>query len=147
CGALGIGAVTPHKVFDSMGTAEVLLGTLEPRPLTAEDYESGLSFGCHVVPGRYYWLGGLSVSGGSVEWLRTIFDAPQMSYQQLDDLLARGDAAPIDILYYPYLLGGGSSSLNRGHSARAAFIGLEAHHRQIDLLKAVLQGTAYEMER
>ena len=147
CGALGIGAVTPHKVFDSMGTAEVLLGTLEPRPLTAEDYESGLSFGCHVVPGRYYWLGGLSVSGGSVEWLRTIFDAPQMSYQQLDDLLAQGDAAPIDILYYPYLLGGGSSSLNRGHSARAACIGREAHHRQIDLLKAVLQGTAYEMER
>jgi len=29
----------------------------------------------------------------------------------------------------------------------AVLIGLEAHHRQIDLLKAVLQGTAYEMER
>lgn len=148
CGALGIGAVTPRKVFDSMGTAEVLLGTSEPRPLTVEDFESGLSFGCHVVPGHTYWLGGLSVSGGSIEWLRTIFDAPQMSYQQLDDLLAQGDAAPIDILYYPYLLGSGSSSLNhRLSSSRAAFIGLESHHRQIDLLKAVLQGTAYEMER
>lgn len=148
CGALGIGAVTPRQVFDSMGTAEVLLGTLAPRPLTAEDYASGLSFGCHVVPERDYWLGGLSVSGGSIEWLRTIFDVPQMSYQQLDELLARGDEAPIGILYYPYLLGGSSSSLNKRLSAaRAAFIGLERHHRQIDLLKAVLQGTAYEMER
>lgn len=148
CGALGIGAVTPRKVFDSMGTAEALLGTLAPRQLTAADFESGLSFGCHVVPGRYYWLGGLSVSSGSIEWLRTIFAAPQMSYQQLDDLLARGDEVPIDILYYPYLLGGSSSSLNQRLSAsRAAFIGLQSHHRQIDLLKAVLQGTAYEMER
>lgn len=148
CGALGVGAVTPRKVFNSMGTAEVLLGTLEPRSLTQRDYESGLSFGCHVVPDRYYWLGGLSVSGGSVEWLRTIFGMSQMSYQQLDQLLAEADYEPTDILYYPYLLGSTSSSLNRLLSAaRASFIGLDAHHRQIDLLKAVLQGTAYEMER
>jgi xylulokinase len=131
-----------------MGTAEVLLGSLEQRRLSQADYDSGLSFGCHVVDDRYYWLGGLSSSGGSVEWLRTLLGGEQLDYRQLDDMLAQADHTPTDILYFPYLLGSSSSSLNRKLAAgRGAFIGLDTHHRPIDLLKAVLQGTAYEMER
>ncbi|HMM28646.1 MAG TPA: FGGY family carbohydrate kinase [Aggregatilineaceae bacterium] len=147
CAALGVGAVTERQAFDSMGTAEVLLGALERRDLTRAEFESGLSFGAHVVPERGYWLGG-SMSGGSVEWLRTPLGSPPISYRQLDDLLAAADEAPTEILYYPYLLGGASSSLNqRLTMARAAFVGLGKQHGQADLLKAVLQGTAYEMER
>lgn len=148
CGALGAGAVTPTTIFDSMGTAEVLLGTLPKRDLTESDYQSNLSFGNHVVEGLYYWLGSLSSSGGSIEWLRTLFGKDQLTYQQINDLLNRCNYEPTEILYFPYLLGGSSASLNRTISAtRAAFIGLSAHHRQADLVKAVLQGTAYEMER
>lgn len=148
CGALGAGAVTPTTIFDSMGTAEVLLGTLPKRQLTISDYQSNLSYGCHVVEGLYYWLGGLSSSGGSIEWLRTLFGKEQLTYKQLDELLDQRDYEPTEILYFPYLLGGSSSSLNRNISAaRAAFVGLGTHHRQADLVKAVLQGTAYEMER
>lgn len=40
CGALAAGVVMPKKVFNSMGTAEVLLGTLAPRPLTQVDFSS-----------------------------------------------------------------------------------------------------------
>jgi xylulokinase len=148
CGALAAGAVIPKKIFDSMGTAEALLGTLDPRPLTQADFASGLSFGCHVVPGCNYWLGGLSASGGSIEWLREMFGKDQITYRQIDELLEPADYSPVDILYFPYLLGSSSSSLNRTLStSKAAFIGLDARHRQIDLFKAVLQGTAYEMER
>lgn len=148
CGALGAGAVTPTTIFDSMGTAEVLLGTLAKRELTISDYQSNLSFGRHMVDGLYYWLGGLSSSGGSIEWLRSLFGKEQLTYKQLDELLDQRDYEPTEILYFPYLLGGSSSSLNRATSAaRAAFIGLGTHHRQADLVKAVLQGTAYEMER
>lgn len=148
CAALGAGAVTPATIFDSMGTAEVLLGTLARRDLTISDYQSNLSYGCHVVEGLYYWLGGLSSSGGSIEWLRSLFGKEQLSYKQLDELLNQRDYEPTEILYFPYLLGGSSSSLNRNVSAvRAAFVGLGTHHRQADLVKAVLQGTAYEMER
>ncbi len=148
CGALAGRAIVAQRVFDSMGTAEVLLGTLEQRSLTSTDYELGLSYGCHVVPDCYYWLGGLSSSGGSIEWLREIIGKDQLTYQQLDELLAEADYIPSPILYFPYLLGSSSSSLNRKEPAgRAAFVGLDASHRQTDLAKAILQGAAYEMER
>lgn len=148
CAALGASAVTPTTIFDSMGTAEVLLGTLGKRQLTISDFQSNLSYGSHVVEGLYYWLGGLSSSGGSIEWLRSLFGKEQLTYKLLDELLDQRDYEPTEILYFPYLLGGSSSSLNRNISAaRAAFIGLGTHHGQADLVKAVLQGTAYEMER
>lgn len=148
CGALASKTITQERVFDSMGTAEVLLGTLKQRSLTLADFESGLSYGCHVVPSCYYWLGGLSASGGSVEWLREVFGKDQLTYQQLDGLLAQADYLPIPILYFPYLLGRSSSSLNRQKPAsRAAFVGLDASHRRVDLVKAILQGAAYEIER
>jgi xylulokinase len=148
CGALAVGAVAPLRIFDSMGTAEALLGTIEPRSLTQADFESGLSYGCHVVSDRYYWLGGLSSSGGSIEWLRDMFGKDQLTYQQLDEILTQTDYTPSPILYFPYLLGSSSSSLNRKEPAvRAAFVGLDASHRQMDLTKAILQGAAYEMER
>lgn len=147
CAALGAGAVAPDQAFDSMGTAEALLGTLAPRALTQADYDSGLSFGCHAVRDQMYWLGGLSSSGGAIEWLRSVLGAGA-GYEQLDRWLRETDASPADVLFFPYLLGSSSSSLNRGLAAsRAALIGLDAQHQPADLVKAVLQGTAYELER
>src|SRR5215216_1344535 len=66
--AFAMSVTSPGKVFDSMGTAETLIGALPERTLTKGDFDSGLIYGCHVAPGRGYWLGSLSASGGSVEW-------------------------------------------------------------------------------
>jgi xylulokinase len=77
-----------------------------------------------------------------------MFGKDQLTYQQLDEILTQTDYTPSPILYFPYLLGSSSSSLNRKEPAvRAALVGLDASHRQMDLTKAILQGAAYEMER
>ncbi len=144
CAALGAGVVEPGKVFDSMGTAETLLGVLPERPLTEADYSTGLHYGCHVARGKGYWLGGLSASGGSVEWFRSQILGESTTYAEIDALLQPGRPGPTGILYYPYLLGGGT--LVPDPQARAAFIGLTAAHNRSDLLKAMLEGTAYEVE-
>lgn len=141
CAAFAAGTtLTPETMLDSMGTAETLLGSWKGHSLGQAEYESGLLFGCHVVPNTHYWMGSLSASGGSIEWLRNIFDDSPMSYEQIDSLLESINK-PTGILYYPYLAGS-SSNGNVG----ASFIGLKQQHNRAYLLKAVIEGTAYEIE-
>lgn len=141
--ALAVGATEPGGMLDSLGTAESLLGALPARPLTRDDFATGLSFGPHVAPGRMYWMAGLSASGGSLDWLRGVLADPPLSYEATAALLAACDPAPADLLYLPYLLG--AQAPRPDPAARGAFVGLTAAHTRGDLLKAILQGTAYEM--
>lgn len=144
CAAFAVGAVDPGQVFDSLGTAESLAGALDERRLGEKEFKSGLSYGCHVAHGRMYWLSGLSAAGGSIEWLRGVLGDPPLTYEGLEDLLQHASPEPSGILYFPYLAGSGSP--HSDPAVRGAFIGLSAIHGRADLLKAVLEGTAYEIE-
>lgn len=144
CAAVAVGAHLPGVVFDSMGTAESLLGTLVSKGLGETEFNSGLSYGRHVAGDGFFWLGGLASSGGSVEWLRARLADPPLRYDQLQALLAEATDDPTGILYFPYLSGSGTPWPDA--TARAAFIGLRAAHTRADLLKAALEGTAYEIE-
>jgi sugar (pentulose or hexulose) kinase len=150
CAAFAAGATRPGWVMDSMGTAEVLLGAVEmpadrveEQPLDRAQLDSGLLYGPHVVPGHRFWLGSLSLSGGAVEWLRGVLDRDRMSYGELEALIAGAGPQPTGILFFPHLAGKG---LRAGRSG-AAFLGLHLGHTRADLARAVLEGTAYEIER
>ena len=142
--AFAMKVTSPGKVFNSMGTAETLLGALPERILTQDDFRSGLIYGCHVANGCGYWLGSLSASGGSVEWLRAQLGHKPLSYDEIDALMASARPEPTGILYFPYLVGSGPPHADP--LIRGAFIGLSASHGRADLLKAVLEGTVYEVE-
>ncbi|WP_123040251.1 FGGY-family carbohydrate kinase [Cohnella candidum] len=142
--SVAIGVTRPGEVMDSIGTAETLLGVFDRRALVQEDWDSGLSFGLHPANGRLFWMGGLSASGGSVEWFRTALSDPALSYEKIIGLLDGTSPEPTGILYFPYLSGSGAPMPDP--DAKAAFFGITSRHRQADLLKAVLEGTAYEME-
>ena len=86
----------------------------------------------------------MSASGGSLEWLRRLLGHPPITYQDIDDILEGAKPEPTGILYFPYLSGSGSSHTDT--LARGAFIGLTKDHTRSDLVKAVLEGTAYEAE-
>lgn len=140
CAAFAAGAISPDTMLDSMGTAETLLGIWDGKSLGQREFESGLLFGCHVIPGMNYWMGSLSASGGSIEWLRGIFNDKPMSYETVDALL-ESVQDPTGILYFPYLSGSSTNSF-----ALASFIGLTQSHTRAHLLKAALEGAACEME-
>jgi sugar (pentulose or hexulose) kinase len=144
CAAFGAGAALPGQVFDSMGTAETLIGMVDQLELGEKAYASGLAYGCHVSRDRYYWLGGLSASGGSVEWLRAVLGDQPLSYPEMESLAAQSPPGPTGILYFPYLAGSGTP--HPDPRVKGAFIGLEAGHTRADLVKAVMEGTAFEME-
>jgi xylulokinase len=144
CAAFAVGAAVPGTAFDSMGTAEALVGAIGARVLGQPAYNSGLTYGPHVVPDLGYWMGGLSAAGGSVEWFRALLSDPPLPYEALDQLLAAAGDDPTGIVYVPYLLGSGTP--HPDPLATGAFIGLRAEHGRADLAKAVLEGMAYELE-
>ncbi|UCD99969.1 MAG: carbohydrate kinase [Chloroflexota bacterium] len=139
----GIGMDT-QKVFDSMGTAEALIGRFPKPALGVEEYQSGLVFGRYVSGEGLYWMGGLSSSGGSLDWLRSVLSDPPLSYLELKEILDQSSPGPTGIIYLPYLTGSGSPHTDI--HARGAFFGLKRSHSQADLVKAILEGTAYEAE-
>lgn len=144
CALIGAGVGAPGQALDSMGTAEVLAGACAPGPLDARAGSSGLAFGIMPLTGAHYWLGGLSAAGGALDWLRGILATPPLSYADLATLQATLTPEPGELLFLPYLAGSGAPLPNP--AARGAFIGLAAEHGRADLLKAVLEGTAYQLE-
>jgi xylulokinase len=144
CASFAARAVRPDTVFNSIGTAETLIGILPDKELGQAEFESGLSFGRHVAPGMLFWMGGLSASGGSVEWIRHVLDESVLSYRELEKLVALKEPGPTELIYVPYLSGSGAPKPNP--RAKGAFVGLQRQHGRADLAKAVLEGVAYEME-
>ena len=137
------GGLAPGAVFNSMGTAEAIMGVLPARPLTAADHASGFAFGCHTVPDMLYWLGGISASGGSVEWLRGLLGERPLPYRRMAALLDQAGDAPTGILYFPFLAGRGSPHSDM--AVRGAFTGLSAAHGRPHLVKAAVEGVCYEV--
>jgi xylulokinase len=127
-----------------MGTAEALVGVYQARVLGETEFRSGFAFGCHVLPDLKYWMGGLSASGGSIEWLCRLLGENTLTYDELSTLAAKARHGPSGILYFPYLAGSGSPHTDI--QVRAALIGLDAAHSREDVCKAILEGTALEIE-
>lgn len=144
CAAFAAGVGAGGWAFDSMGTAEALLGALPARSLGELEHRSGLSFGLLSDGAGMYWLGGLSSSGGALEWLRRLLGDPPLSYQELAKLAEQAGRQPGDIMFMPYLAGAGAPRPDP--ELRGALLGLDARHGRADIVKAVLEGTAYQME-
>ena len=142
--SLAAGIVSPGNVYNSMGTAETLVGTFTKRKLTKADYDSGLSFGLHPTNDMFFWMGGHSSSGGSVEWMRDILGDNRLTYAEINDYLETAEDKPSGIIFYPYLTGSGAPNANP--HATAGFLGLKKNHSKTDLLKAVLEGNSFQME-
>ncbi|TCN01884.1 xylulokinase [Paenibacillus sp. BK033] len=144
CASLAVGLSPRGGIYNSMGTAETVVGSFGERTLTEADYASGLAYGLHPVPGQLFWLGGHSSSGGSVEWLREVIGEEKAGYERILELLDEASPMPSGIIYLPYLSGCGAPAPDP--YAKAAFIGLAKSHGRRELLRAVLEGNAYQME-
>ncbi|MBD2868801.1 FGGY-family carbohydrate kinase [Paenibacillus arenilitoris] len=144
CASLAVGSSLDGGIYNSMGTAETVVGAFAARELTKADFASGLAYGFHPVPGHLFWLGGHSSSGGSVEWMRGILGDEKVGYERILELLDEAPPSPSGIIYLPYLTGCGAPTPDP--YAKAAFIGLTARHGRGELLRAVLEGSAYQME-
>ena len=143
CASLAVGAVQTGEVFASMGTAETLVGMMEPRALGQAEFNTGLSYGYHVIPGYQFWMGGNPASGGAMEWTRKLLADEAISYDSIQQMMAKVPDGPGEVVFFPYLSGSGAPNPNS--KTRGSFIGLSYANDKADMIRAVCEGTAYQL--
>jgi xylulokinase len=140
--ALGCGIIGPESgAYSYLGSSSwVSLAADEP---LLDPQMRSMTFN-HVVPGRFVPTATMQAGGASLEWIIDVVGSGgESGYSSFLPALptARGSA---DGLYFlPHLLGERSPYWNP--RARAAFVGLARHHGPADLVRAVVEGIAFNL--
>lgn len=100
----------------------------------------------HVVPNRFVPTATMQAGGASLQWIVEALDGGRdaaTAYGELLDAAAAAGASTDDLFFLPHLLGERSPYWNP--RARAAFIGLARHHDRPNLVRAVIEGVAFNL--
>lgn len=137
--AVGCGIVETGRIAITLGTAgHVVAEATAPRPMP----DAGLWQIPHGVFGRQLWLGLIMSGGLSLSWFRSVLahDAPP-DFKTLERLAAGIPAGSDGATFLPFLEGA-ATPYNRP-DARGAFLGLSSAHRTGHMVRAVMEGVAF----
>jgi len=98
----------------------------------------------HVIEGRYVPTATMQAGGASLQWIvEALEPGNSAAYSELLDAAASATASQDELYFLPHLLGERSPYWNP--RARAAFIGLARHHDRANLVRAVVEGVAFNL--
>ncbi len=140
--ALGVGAVHPGHVMLGTGTAWVLLAA------TARLVEPVIddAFVCtHVVDGLYGHMLSLRNGGSAFAWMADLLGLDWQDSEEADRLLVSAPAGSDGVRFWPFLAPGAGAGLKPGTAGRLA--GLRLSHGRAHLLRAAVEGLAFELAR
>ena len=138
---VGVGAAEPGALYAYLGTSGWIAASQDAvTPMPAR----GVFTICHPQPGRYIQVAPVLTAGGNLEWLRRALatvESDPPAYTRLNTLAAQAQPGSGGVLYLPYL--NGERSPFSDPLARAGFLGISGATTQADLVRAVMEGTAF----
>ncbi|MDR7233700.1 xylulokinase [Agrococcus sp. BE272] len=141
--AVGAGVVAPEDgAYVCLGTSSWISFSAE-QPVLDPSMRT-FTFD-HVVPGQYVPTATMQAAGASVSWINEVL-SPEPDGRSLAELVAQADtddAATGGLYFLPYLLGERAPRWNP--DARGAFVGIGRHHGRAHLVRAVLEGVAFNL--
>lgn len=141
--AVGAGVVAPEDgAYACLGTSSWISFVAE-RPVLDPSMRT-FTFD-HVVPGQYVPTATMQAAGASVSWINEVL-SPAPDGRTLAELVGQADtddAATGGLYFLPYLMGERAPRWNP--DARGAFIGIGRHHGRAHLVRAVLEGVAFNL--
>ncbi|MBR23024.1 MAG: xylulokinase [Leifsonia sp.] len=141
--AVGAGVVAPEDgAYVCMGTSSWI--SFAAREPVLDPSLRTFSFD-HVVPGLYVPTATMQAAGASLTWIDEIL-TPSGSASSLHQLVADADtddASTGGLYFLPYVLGERAPRWNP--DARGAFVGIGRHHDRAHLVRAVLEGVAFNL--
>jgi xylulokinase len=149
CATCGSGVVREGSSYIYLGTS-TWMAIASDRPLIDPSRRT-FTF-CHFKRGLYFPAGTMQAGGGSYQWMKNTLcrseslcadEAGVDVYDILNLKAKKVQAGSGGILYLPYLMGERSPLWNP--DARGCFIGLSMAHTKEHLIRAVLEGVAYNM--
>ena len=132
--ALAAGLTHAGDMAIILGTSAVVLGV--------SDHPVPGSF-CHAQSDLWLRLDSLHAGGKSLQWLRDLL-SPGESLASFTSAAVSAPPGSHDLLFLPFLMGERGA---RGGGAPGAFVGLTTEHGRDDLVRAVLEGVAFELRR
>lgn len=139
--ALGSGVTRAGQVMFGAGTAWVLLAVTDHRV----EPVAGAAFVCpHPVPGLYGQIVSLHNGGSALGWVRQ-FVAANSGPADLEDLIGSVEPGCGGLSFWPFLAATAPAGLAPGTMGR--FDGLRLGHRPAHLVRAVVEGLAFELGR
>lgn len=158
CGGLGVGAIVPGRVADSMGTYECLLAVSDQPSLTDAALASSLNSYCHVVPDKFVTLAYFP-SGIMIKWFHDLLyeevsgesaiaegeDPSDVESRHYATLERGAPAGPTGLCITPNLIGTCNPDFNP--QARAIISGLGPNTSRSQIFKGILEGLACEMSQ
>ncbi len=148
CGALGMGALLPGMITDSIGTYECLVAVQDEPTLDDASLAGSLNSYCHVIADQYITIAYFP-SGIMVKWFCDSFcaeDAAQAraSGRDLHDWLEdKAPPGPTGLCILPHLIG--SANPHFDPRATGAIIGLTQTTDRFSIYKGILEGLACEL--
>ncbi len=146
CATVGAGVVRKNEGYNYFGSSS-WIAIATPSPVI--DPKMRIFNLCHLAPGLYMPVGTMQSAGGSYDWIREVLFPSELgietdaAYVHLNEWAGNSPPGAKGILFLPYLIGERSPHWNE--DARGAFIGLARSHSVGDVVRAVLEGVAFNL--
>ncbi len=148
--ALGAGVICEGMCVDGMGTVECITVAFN-QPVLTEAMRAH-NYGCysHVVPNMYATIAYNYSAGSILRWWRDLFGAQEIAEAHergvdvYDLILSDLPEGPSGLIWVPYFAGSGTPYLDP--HAKGAIIGLALDTDRRRLVKALLEGTCFEID-
>jgi xylulokinase len=142
--ALGCGVISDGVLGVTLGTAgHVVISSKRQLPRSGD----GLWQIPHMIEDRIIWLGLIMAGGLSLSWLYRVANLEQ-STRSFEEFVALAEAvAPgaRGLFFLPFLEG--AATPYERPNARASFIGLTSSHGVAEMIRAVMEGVAFNLRQ
>ncbi|MGO1769301.1 MAG: xylulokinase [Microbacterium sp.] len=141
-GALGAGIVDRASgVYTYLGSSS-WVSYADTKPLL-DPLMRSMTFN-HVIPGHFVPTATMQAGGASLDWVVSVFRPGEDGrFEAALDDAARSEASGDGLYFLPHLLGERSPYWNP--DARAVFAGLKMPHDRGNMIRAVIEGVAFNL--
>jgi len=150
CSALGAGAIEPGIAVYALGTVDCITPAFNKPIFTEELHKNNLCTYDHTVPGMYATVA-FSLTGGNIlKWFRDVFGESEVEMAKKTNsdpyelLMRQMPEEPSRLLVLPYFTPSGTPYFDV--SVKGAIIGLDLSTTRGEILKALLEGVAFEIK-
>lgn len=149
CASVGAGSVRENVAYSYVGSS-AWIATASRKPIY-DPQQQTFTFG-HVVPDLFIPMGTMQTAGAAYQWVRDQLapieqqaaqDLGISPYTLLNAVAETSPPGANHLLFLPYLLGERAPRWNP--DARAAFLGLTIRHTRADMVRAVMEGVAFNL--
>lgn len=139
---LGAGVLHAGDVLLGTGTAWVVT------VLTASpNFQSGFSQSVSALPGKWGSMVSMSTGGIALDWLRKhVLKGPSgeaLGYAALNERASSSPIGAHGLRFYPYFNGAAYPLTDA--ASKASFTGLDLSHTDADIIRAVMEGSAFQI--